>query len=228
MNIPGASVSGSALRYFRALRDPALEHREFFRGDLLALLRHLAIADQAHQLARLRLPRHQHVAAILERLIHEAPQPQIHAALRLFLLAVAVRAVRLQDRPHVAFKSQRGRLRICLAGHWAGQNRGKEQGSGKKGKHAEWSDGRGGRGNNRSTQSSLDRAAQTRLPSPAARRNCGQCEDSAMTRSIERLSRQIRGNRGCTASGAVRIRSAFFRCSRLLTEQPPPDDDPPL
>ena len=37
-------------------------------------------------------------------------KPQIHAAFRLFLLAVAVRAVRFQDRTHVLFKTH---LMVC-------------------------------------------------------------------------------------------------------------------
>ncbi|OYW18212.1 MAG: hypothetical protein B7Z55_11055 [Planctomycetales bacterium 12-60-4] len=62
--------------------------------------------DQAHQLALRRLTRHHDMATALQLEVHEAPQPQVHPALRLLLLPMAVRAVCLHNGPHVFFKRE--------------------------------------------------------------------------------------------------------------------------
>jgi hypothetical protein len=51
------------------------------------------------------------VIAVLGILVHETPEPQVHAAPRFFFFAMALDAMRLQDRPHIMLEGQR--LRLC-------------------------------------------------------------------------------------------------------------------
>ena len=104
------------------LGDPLLDGRQLGLGERLALLGHLAVFDQAHQLALLRMPGHDDLAATVQLLIHEAPQSQIHAALGLLLLAMAVGAVRLDDGAHVFFKREHTLRAACGHGEGAKEN----------------------------------------------------------------------------------------------------------
>ena len=56
------------------------------------------------------------MAAVIHRLVHEAPQPQIHSAGGLLLLAVAVGAVGFQDGAYILFKRKLRRRSEC-GGH---------------------------------------------------------------------------------------------------------------
>jgi hypothetical protein len=46
------------------------------------------------------------MVAVFRRYFHEPPQTQVHAALQLIALAVAMNTVLLEDGPHVVFQRQ--------------------------------------------------------------------------------------------------------------------------
>ena len=67
-------------------------------GHLLTLLRHLAVAGQGEERAQFGFARREHRIAVFGLPVHEPTQAKVDAALQLFLFAVAVGAVLLEDR----------------------------------------------------------------------------------------------------------------------------------
>ena len=82
----------------RAGFDPGFEQGELVLGHLLTLLRHLAVAGQGEERAQFGFARREHRIAVFGLPVHEPTQAKVDAALQLFLFAVAVGAVLLQDR----------------------------------------------------------------------------------------------------------------------------------
>jgi hypothetical protein len=92
----------------RALFDPVLDLGDLFRRKFLLALGHLARRQhlQHHALAGLAWDHHVAGFAVRE---HEAPQPEINAALEFLALTVAIEAMRLENWTDVALEGERGR-----------------------------------------------------------------------------------------------------------------------
>jgi len=97
-----------------AARNPLAEQLDLLRRQLLALaLGHLAVADHGEEQAFLRFAGNDG-RPLLAAFGNEMPQPDVEAALGLAFLAVAVKAIRLEDGPDVLLERQRaGRGGLC-------------------------------------------------------------------------------------------------------------------
>ena len=93
----GQGAGGFGFGDLRAGFDPGREEGELVLGHLLALLGHLAVADERPEGALLRIAGREHGRTIFGLPVHEPTQAEVDATLGLFLFAVAVRAVLLED-----------------------------------------------------------------------------------------------------------------------------------
>ncbi len=89
-----------------ALRDPIADQPNLLRRQLGLFLRHLARVDHLEQPAFLRLAFH-HRRPVLAALEDQPRQPHIQFTALPAILAVAMKTMRLQDRPNVLFKQNR-------------------------------------------------------------------------------------------------------------------------
>ena len=110
-----------------SLGNPALDYREFFRRNLLRIIlarRHLTGADSIDQVAFPWLARFDRGSRLTAD-DQKPPQPNVESALRFRFLAVTLKTVSFQNRPHVPFERE-----LLLRGQWERGHKKCEAGSG--------------------------------------------------------------------------------------------------